>query len=559
MGDTTLLISAERYFRGLGPRGRTVIFQLPLFVTMLLVTVLVVLLHPTLDWSLPLILSMGAQLLLLGGCALIPWERLPARAVLVIPVLDCLAVGLTREAGDQYLAVLGFLLAFPVVWISAGPRRPRVAVAVMATVLSAVLPPIILGTGFDRADFIRIALLPVILGAIAVTTYGAFNVISFQRRSLEKRESEVRELLAASQDREQLLSTVLDTVSVAVSAVDPQGHTILANHQYSSDVTRAVRKDELAENPSDLTIYGPDRATPLPPEQSPRRRAARGEAFTDELLWIGSGTSQRAYSATCRLIKAPDGRHTGAVMAFTDVTALVEALAVKDQFVSSVSHELRTPLTSILGYLALALDEDLDPDLEDYLTVIRRNTQRLLGLVDDLLATATDGLNASPCPADLGEILAHSVEAACPRAQAAGVTLTLDLEPGSQLTGNFDPDRIGQAIDNLVSNAIKYTADGGSVTISAGTKDDTLYCQVTDTGIGMTEEEQSKAFTRFFRAANLHSSTIPGAGLGLAITKSIIENHNGTISISSSPGKGTTVSLTLPRAAADARSAEVSA
>ncbi|MFC8521403.1 MULTISPECIES: PAS domain-containing sensor histidine kinase [Micrococcaceae] len=548
MGDTTLLFGAERYFRALGPRGRTVLFQLPLSITMLLVTVLVVLLHPAIDWVPPLILSMGAHLLLLCACAVIPWQRFPTWATLVIPFLDCLAVGVTREAGGQYLTVLGYLLVFPVVWLAAGRHRIGVVIAVVATILSAVLPPVLLGTGIDRADFIRIVLLPVILGAIAVTTYGAFNVISFQRRTVEQRETEVRDLLAASQDREQLLGTVLDTVSVAVSAVDPQGEPILTNHQYSSHVTRAVQKDKLAQNPSEITIYGPDRATPLPLEESPRSRAARGEAFTDELLWIGCGTSQRAYSATCRLIKAPDGQRRGAVMAFTDVTALVEALAVKDQFVSSVSHELRTPLTSILGYLALALDEDLEPDLEDYLTVIRRNTQRLLGLVDDLLATATDALSTNPRPADLAEILAHSIEAACPRAGAAGITLTLDVEPGTQLTGNFDPDRIGQAIDNLVSNAIKYTPDGGSVTISAGAKDHTLYCHVTDTGVGMTEEEQSKAFTRFFRAANVHSSTIPGAGLGLAITKSIIENHKGTISISSSPGKGTLVSLTLPRA-----------
>ncbi|MGN7147524.1 ATP-binding protein [Arthrobacter sp. SAFR-179] len=528
-------------------------------VTMLLVAALVVLLHPAIDLSPPLMLSMGVHLLLLGACAIVPWQRLPARAALVIPFLDCLAVGVTREAGGQYLTVLGYLLVFPVVWLAAGRHRSGVIAAVMATVLSAVLPPIILGTGFDRADFIRVVLLPVILGAVALTTYGTFNVISFQRRSLEQRETEVRELLSTSQDREQLLGTVLDTVSVAVSAVGPQGETILTNHQYTSHVTRAVQKDELAKNPSQITIYGPDRATPLPLEQIPRLRAARGEAFTDELLWIGCGTSQRAYSATCRLIKGPDGQRRGAVMAFTDVTALVEALAVKDQFVSSVSHELRTPLTSILGYLALALDEDLDPDLEDYLTVIRRNTQRLLGLVDDLLATATDALSTNPRPADLAEILTHSVEAASPRAGAAGITLTLDLEPGTELMGNLDPDRIGQAIDNLVSNAIKYTPDGGSITISAGARDHTLYCHVTDTGVGMTEEEQSKAFTRFFRAANVHSSTIPGAGLGLAITKSIIENHNGTISLSSSPGKGTTVLLTLPRAAADKESVESNA
>ncbi|WP_307090671.1 ATP-binding protein [Arthrobacter sp. B2I5] len=540
----------------MGPRGHTVLFQLPLSVTMLLVTELVAMLHPALDWSPPLILSMGAHLLLLAACALIPWERLPARAALIIPFLDCLAIGLTREAADQYLAVLGFLLVFPVVWLSASRHRSGIVIAVMATVLSAVLPPIILGTDVDPADFIRVLLLPAILGAVALTTYGAFNVISFQRHSLEQRETQVRDLLAVSQDREQLLGTILDTVSVAVSAVDGEGRTTLTNHQYSSHLTRAVRKDPAAENPSGITIYGRDRVTPLPQEQSPRSRAARGESFTDELLWIGSGTNQRAYSATCRLIKSPDGCRSGAVMAFTDVTALVEALEVKDQFVASVSHELRTPLTSILGYLSLAQDEDLDPDLEEYLTVIRRNTQRLLGLVDDLLATATEALSISPRPADLAEILAHSVEAARPKAHATGTNLTLDVEPGCQFKGSFDPDRIGQAIDNLISNALKYTRDGGSVTLSASANEDTLYCCITDTGIGMTEEEMSQAFTRFFRAARLHSSTIPGAGLGLAITKSIIENHNGTITLSSSPGKGTTVSLTLPRTRVGAASME---
>ena len=545
MGETTLLVTAERFFRALGARGRAILFQLPLSVTMLLVTALVIILHPGLEWSQPLLLGLGAHVLLLGACAIVPWERLPVRAVLVIPILDCLAIGLTREAADEYLAVLGFLLVFPVVWLSASRYRVQVVVAVLATILSAVLPPIILGTGFDNADYIRVVLLPVILGAIAGTTYAAFNVISLQRRSLEQRETEVRELLAGSQGREQLLGAVLDAVSVAVCTVDLQGRTILTNHQYSS-LAQAVPKNALAENSSE-TVYGRDRESPLASEQTPRSRAARGEAFTDELNWTGSGTSQRAYSATCRLIKDPSGNRSGAVMAFADVTALVEALAVKDQFVASVSHELRTPLTSILGYLTLAMDEDLAPDLEDYLTVISRNAERLLGLVDDLLATATDALHTNPRPADLAEVLTHSLEAARPRARAAGIALKLDLEPGLNLTGTFDPDRIRQAIDNLISNAIKYTSDGGTVIASACATEEHLSCHITDTGIGMTEEERSQAFTRFFRAANAHSSTVPGAGLGLPITKSIIENHNGTITISSIPGKGTSVALTLPR------------
>jgi signal transduction histidine kinase len=526
--------------------------QLPLSVTMLLVTVLAIFLHPELEWSELFLYSLGAHLVLLGACALVPWERLPGRAVLTIPALDCLAIGLSREAADQYLAVLGYLLVFPVVWLSAGRQHSGVIIAVLATILSAVLPPLIVGTGFTSASFIRIVLLPVILGAVALTTHGVADAIGRHRRQLEKKDAEMHDLLSASEHREQLLSTVLATVSVGVCAIDEQGRTILINRQQSSHLAGTIAEDPMATTDSGVAMYGVDRARPLARADRPLARAARGEAFTDELVWIGNGTSQRAYSATCRLIQNANGRRSGAVLAFTDVTALVTALSAKDQFVASVSHELRTPLTSILGYLALALDEEaLDPDLEEYLVVCHRNAERLLNLVDDLLTIASDALTINPRPANLTEVVTHSVEAARPRASAAGITL--QLEPGGPATGRFDLDRLGQVIDNLVSNAIKYTPGGGTVTVRASTSGGDLRCEVSDTGVGMTAEEQAQAFTRFFRAANAHSSTIPGAGLGLAITKSIIENHGGTITMSSSPGKGTTVALTLPEAYSEVR------
>jgi len=208
------------YYRTLGPRGRAVLFQLPLSTTMLLVTVLTMILHPQLDVSGPFLFSLGAHVLLLGACAVVPWARLTERAVLIIPVLGCIVVGLSREAADQYLAVLGFLLVFPVVWLAADRRRSGVLFAVVATILSAVLPPAILGTGFDGPDFIRIVLLPVILGAIALTAHGIVNALSLQRQQLKAQSCEVRDLLVASEDRERLLSSVMDTVSVGVCAVD---------------------------------------------------------------------------------------------------------------------------------------------------------------------------------------------------------------------------------------------------------------------------------------------------------------------------------------------------
>ncbi|OAE02729.1 ATP-binding protein [Arthrobacter sp. OY3WO11] len=542
-----LFESTDRYFRTLGPRGRTVMFQLPLSVTVLLVTVLVALLHPGFEWSGPFLYSLGAHLVLLTASAVVPWERLPARAVFVIPFLDCLAIGLSRESGGQHLTVLSFLLVFPVVWLAVGLRRRGVAMAVLATILSVAVPPAVLGTGFTSASFIRVVLLPVVLGAIALTAYGVANGITMQRRLLAKQEADLRDLLAASEDREQLLNTVMDTVSVGVCALDGQGQAVLVNRHLGSRLADAIGADPTPGNVTDLPVYGVDRKHRLPAERHPRSRAARGESFTDELIWVGSGTTQRAYSVTCRLTRTSAGGHSGAVLAFTDVTALVTALSAKDEFLASVSHELRTPLTSILGYLDLALDEEgLEPGLEECLAVAKRNARRLLTLVGDLLTIASGSLTIAPRPADLNVVATASIQAAQPHATAAGITL--ELESTGPATGRFDPERLGQAIDNLVSNAIKYTPEGGRVTVRVSATGQSLRCEVTDTGIGMTGDELGQAYTRFFRAANAHSSAIPGAGLGLAITKSIVENHRGTISLTSSPGKGTTAVLTLPEA-----------
>jgi signal transduction histidine kinase len=186
--------------------------------------------------------------------------------------------------------------------------------------------------------------------------------------------------------------------------------------------------------------------------------------------------------------------------------------------------------------------------------VAKRNAERLLHLVGDLLTFAADAVTIEPRHADLTDVVNQSIQAAQPRAKAGGITL--DLVPIGTATGHFDPDRIGQAVDNLISNAIKYTPRGGTVTVRVSTTGHELTCEVSDTGVGMSEEELDLAFTRFFRAANAHSSTIPGAGLGLAITRSIIENHRGTIALSSSPGQGTTATLTLPAADMEALTLE---
>jgi signal transduction histidine kinase len=229
---------------------------------------------------------------------------------------------------------------------------------------------------------------------------------------------------------------------------------------------------------------------------------------------------------------------------------LVKADLMKDEFVALISHDLRTPLTSIIGYLELVLEEDsIDPETRRFLDVVARNAQRLLRLVGDLLFVAqveAGNLGLDPGSVDLAATAAESVEAARPRAEEHKIELVLDADRLPDTDG--DAGRIGQAIDNLVSNAIKFTPNGGRVEVKLREDGGRAVLEVSDTGMGIPDEDQARLFDRFFRASTATDSAIPGVGLGLSIVKAIIEGHGGRMEVHSNPGEGTTFRAILPLA-----------
>jgi signal transduction histidine kinase len=225
---------------------------------------------------------------------------------------------------------------------------------------------------------------------------------------------------------------------------------------------------------------------------------------------------------------------------------------MKEDFVSSVSHELRTPLTSIQGYLDLVLDGEageLTAEQERFLTIVRRNSDRLLRVVGDLLfvAQADAGTIAlEPGSFDLSSVLAEAVEAARPAAVDKNIELSLDAGTLPTLVG--DRSRIAQVVDNLVSNAVKFTPEGGRVSVraTADEEEDEAVIEVADTGMGISPEDQRQLFQRFFRTAAASDQAIQGTGLGLAIVHAIVDAHGGSISVDSEVGRGTTFRVRLP-------------
>ena len=224
---------------------------------------------------------------------------------------------------------------------------------------------------------------------------------------------------------------------------------------------------------------------------------------------------------------------------------------VKDEFIALVSHELRTPLTSIRGYLELLIEESpgtgMPAEQQDWLAVIDRNAERLMRLVEDLLISAqahSRNLALTQSEFDVATIVRQCAEACAPTAAARGVRLDCVTEPELLMTG--DPNRVGQVVDNLVSNAIKFTPEGGHVELLAARHDGGVRIEVADTGMGIPADEQDRLFDRFFRTARAQDEAIAGAGLGLSIAKAIVEAHRGRITFRTAVGAGTTFTVDFP-------------
>jgi signal transduction histidine kinase len=255
-----------------------------------------------------------------------------------------------------------------------------------------------------------------------------------------------------------------------------------------------------------------------------------------------------------RRIPVPGVDDRGFLLVATDVTAERESERAKDEFLGYVSHELRTPIASVLGYLELIGLDDANLTVEQraHLEVVGRNANRLLHLVDDLLLRAqvdAGRFTVRPEPIDLAEVVAASVRSALPFASTNDLTLRDTTTTTVPLAA--DPLRLGQMVDNLVSNALKFTPAGGRVEVHAALirppgRAPEAVLTVRDDGVGIPADDIRHLTERFFRSSTATQRRVPGVGLGLSITKAIVDAHGGDLTISSIEGSGTTFTVKLP-------------
>jgi PAS domain S-box-containing protein len=357
-------------------------------------------------------------------------------------------------------------------------------------------------------------------------------------------------LLDRVQDHHRRLQAVIQTIPEAVMVARPPNGQIVASNAAAQRIF-SIRSDGVPDirRADQLTIVNePGGKSTIPMV----RALEEGEVITGVELTIRMPDGQHLpVVASAAPLRADDGSIDAVVGIFQDVSPLKEAERLRDEFISVVSHELRSPLTPIRGFSQI-IARDLQREgghqqHVDWLMTLQRHVDRVTRLVDDLLDVSrlrAGRLQIRRAPADLVRSCRSVVDSRNATSDEHEVILVTDVP---ELVMEMDEDRIHQVLDNLVGNAVKY-APGGKVTVKLSGRNatDDVVLSVTDEGPGIPSPDQMQLFSPFYRSRSASESAVPGLGLGLYISRELVEAHGGTITVDTAPSGGAVFSVRLP-------------
>ena len=352
--------------------------------------------------------------------------------------------------------------------------------------------------------------------------------------------SEIKKRVDEITQEKETLRTVLGGMSDGVMVVDAQGTIILVN--------RVV--EELLQRPSDLSGKTPVEVIRNAELQEGFAQVlAKGETFSMELS-VATPEAERIFDVTIARLVLQD-RTGGAVAVFHDITEFKRVEKMRKDFVANVSHELRTPLTAIKGYAETLCHEGVAdaPKAESFAQIILKHANRLSVLVQDLLSLTRLESQSTPIlkdEIDLRKVVDSAVLVVKPSAETKNLKIQTESVPEKTMVW-ADGNQIGQAFVNLLDNAVKYTPERGTVTVSVMDAGNEVHITVADTGIGIPREHLNRIFERFYRVDKNRSRELGGTGLGLSIVKHIIQSHGGRLWVHSELEGGSAFSFSLPK------------
>jgi len=373
-----------------------------------------------------------------------------------------------------------------------------------------------------------------------LTHYIAIKQDVTARREAEDKLEEARTLIQA----------ILNATSEAMILISPSDHILWLNKGFER-MFNVVSEEALGHSFSSM-LHHWEKIFENPEEIKQRfEEAARKKELeyreTVPQIWPVK-REMELYSVP---VNIGEGVQLGRLYVFRDVTTERAVERMKDDFVSLVSHEFRTPLTSIKGYVELLLAGDAGKLLEDqqeFLEVVSRNTDLLTLLVNDLLEVSkieSGALKLKRQNTSINDLIQEASSKFMPQIKTKNQSLGIQLDENLPQI-HVDPQRITQILMNLISNATKYTPEGGEIQIVASQEGGFINVAVIDTGVGISEENQTRLFTKFFRVEDPEIQRESGTGLGLWITHRLVEMHGGAMDVSSRLGEGTKFTFTLP-------------
>lgn len=371
-----------------------------------------------------------------------------------------------------------------------------------------------------------------------------------------------------------LLSTIVDSLRDGLVVIDSRGKILLRNPS-GVELMGGLHDDVHDVGGAEFGLFHTDGAPIAEDELLHVRALAENRVQDLDLVVRNAGVPDgRVLNFLATPLETSVGdADRDVVVVFRDVTerhrteqALEDALAteqaaveqlrelerVKSDFVSTVSHELRTPITSIIGYLEVLEDGmvgELDEAQRGIVGRIDRNSHRLLRLVEDLLKLSqieSSTLQLNRVSTDLRDVVAAAHDAI--GWVLDNRVLDVDVEvPDRPVELEIDPDEMERMLVNLLTNAVKFTPDGGRIGLRLGVDDLGATLSVSDTGVGIPESEQDRLFSRFYRSSTATEQAVQGTGLGLTIVQAIVAMHGGSIDVESGADQGTTFTVRLPR------------
>lgn len=306
-----------------------------------------------------------------------------------------------------------------------------------------------------------------------------------------------------------------------------------------------------------------DKGNVIPPERRATQRVLEtGEPiFSSKYNYVRRDGTKFPVATTAAPVVI-DNKTVGVIAVFRDITIEKEVDLAKSEFVALASHQLRTPLSAIKWFTEMLLAGDAGPlntEQTEYANNVAISNQRMIDLVSSLLNISrieSGRIIINPEPTDMGKLATDVVKQVQKKIDEKHQSLTLLVEPDLPAI-NIDQKLISQVYLNLLTNAIKYTPDGGKLAVGISRKDGDIISQVSDSGVGVPAADQKKIFDKFFRAGNAVKMETDGTGLGLYLAKSVVSSSGGKIWFESAEGKGTTFWFSLPVSGSQAREGEV--